>query len=192
MGIKEKTKHRSKVLDDIAEYILENGSPKPSLRSLAISAKTSPQTLLRLFGSKGELMCEVLDKIRLCQDADLAHAISATESPEKRLLGIWNAWCSPRMRHYWGFWLGAYGLALRNPERYAKFLKHINGSLPLLERIFVSAGSSPERARGLATLSLAVIRGMQLDVLTSRDQDRIDAAFERLLSVLALAPNGQA
>jgi hypothetical protein len=50
------------------------------------------------------------------------------------------------MEQFGRFWLGVYGLALRNPERFSEFLKQSIGDwLPLFERAFDAAGFPPEQ-----------------------------------------------
>ena len=92
------------------------------------------------------------------------------------------------MRKFWGFCFGVYGFALQNPQQFAEFLKRFIGDwLPPFEQALGAAGFPPEHARGLATLSLAAMRGLQLDLLASGDRARIDAAFGELLGLLTLA-----
>jgi len=58
------------------------------------------------------------------------------------------------------------------------------------EEALGAAGFPPERARSLATLSLAAMRGLQLDLLATGERARIDAAFREMLRLLAMAsPN---
>ena len=89
----------------------------------------------------------------------------------------------------WGrFWFGVYGLALQNPEQFSEFLDRFIGDwLPPFQQAFIAAGFAPARARSLASLSLAAMRGLQLDLLASGERARIDVAFEKLLRLLTLA-----
>jgi hypothetical protein len=69
-----------------------------------------------------------------------------------------------------------------------RFLERFIGEwLQPFEQALVAAGFSPERARGLATLSLATMRGLQLDLLATGERARIEGAFREMLGLLALA-----
>ena len=180
---------RAKLLGQVVEYILENGLAGLSLRPLAAGVKTSPRMLLYFFGSKEQLISEVLAEIRLRQQADFARAVSGTGRRKEHFLRAWNAWSSPLMGKFWRFCFGVYGSALQNPQQFAEFLKRFIGDWLLpFEQTLGAAGLPPERARSLATLSLAAMRGLQLDLLASGDRARIDAAFGELLGLLTLAP----
>ena len=144
--------------------------------------------LLYFFGSKEQLISEVLVQIRLRQRAEFVRAVSGTGRRKERFLRAWNTWSSPRRGKFWRFCFGVYGFALQNPQQFAEFLKRVIGDwLPPFEQAFGAAGFPPERARSLATLSLAAMRGLQLDRLASGDRSRIDAAFGELLGLLTLA-----
>ena len=184
---------RAKLLDEIVEYILDHGLAGLSLRPLAAGVKTSPRMLLYFFGSKEGLISEVLAQIRLRQQADFVRAVSGTGRRKERFLRAWNTWSSPRRGKFWRFCFGVYGFALQNPRQFAEFLKRFIGDwLPPFEQALGAAGFPPERARSLATLSLAAMRGLQLDLLASGERARIDAAFGELLRLLTLASRSAA
>jgi AcrR family transcriptional regulator len=179
---------RMELLDDVVEYLLNNGLAGLSLRPLAAGINTSPRMLLYFFGSKEQLISEALAQIRLRQRADFARAIAGTGDREQRLIRAWRAWSSPRTERFWRFWFGVYGTALHDPERYAGFLERFVGEwLAPFELALRATGLPRARARCLATLSLSAMRGLQLDLLASGARSRIDAAFRELLGLLTLA-----
>ena len=176
------------LLDDVVEYLLNNGLAGLSLRPLAAGINTSPRMLLYFFGSKEQLISEAMAEIRLRQRADFARAIAGTGDREQRLIRAWRAWSSPRTERFWRFWFGVYGTALHDPEHYAGFLERFIGEwLAPFELSLHATGLPRARAHCLATLSLAAMRGMQLDLLATGARSRIDAAFRELLGLLALA-----
>jgi hypothetical protein len=70
----------------------------------------------------------------------------------------------------------AYGLALRHPDRYSDFIDHaIHDWLdePLAAIDDVSA-----------TLAIATVTGLVLDLLTTGDRGRVEEAMERFLLIL--------
>lgn len=183
-----KTERRAELLNEIVEYIVKHGLAGLSLRPLGAAVKSSPRMLLYYFGSKEKLISEVLAEIRLRQQTDFADAVSASGSRKERFLRVWNSWTGPRMEPLGKFWFGVYALALQNPELYSDFLKRFTSDwLPAYEQAFIAAGFTRERARSLASVSLAAMRGLQLDLLASGERTRINAAFEELLRLLMLA-----
>ena len=188
-----KSNRRAELLGEIVNYIVKHGLARLSLRPLAAGVKTSPRMLLYFFGSKEKLISEVLAEIRIRQRADFARAVSGSSSRKERFLRAWNTWTAPRMERWGRFWFGVYGLALRNPEQFSEFLDRFIGEwLPPFQQAFTAAGFAPERTGTLATLSLAAMRGLQLDLLASGERTRINAAFEELLRLLTLASRDDA
>jgi AcrR family transcriptional regulator len=182
---------RTKLLDEIVDYILSNGLAGLSLRPLAAGVNTSPRMLLYFFGSKEQLISEALAQIRLRQQAEFARAMAQPGGRRERLVHAWDAWCSPRRAKFWRFCFGVYGLAFQNPKQFAVFLEQfISDWLSPFEQALGADGFLPERARSLATLSLAAIRGLQLDLLATGERARIDAAFREMLGLLRLAWRG--
>ena len=70
----------------------------------------------------------------------------------------------------------AYGLALRHPDRYSDFLEHaihdwLDEPLAANDDVF-------------ATLAIAIVTGLVLDLLTTGDRVRVEDAMERFLFML--------
>jgi hypothetical protein len=57
--------------------------------------------------------------------------------------------------------------------------------LPVFEAGFVAAGAPPPQGRALATFYLGAFRGLLLDLLSTHDQARIEAAVEVAVQDLA-------
>jgi hypothetical protein len=60
--------------------------------------------------------------------------------------------------------------------------------LPVLEDGFLADGAEPAEARHSATLTLAVIRGLLMDLHALEDTDRIDAAHDLFIELLRQRP----
>jgi hypothetical protein len=70
-------------------------------------------------------------------------------------------------------------------DEYADFAQRsVLDWLPILEDGFLADGAEPVEARRSATLTLAVIRGLLLDLHALEDTDRIDAAHELFVELL--------
>jgi len=184
---------RAKLLDEVADYILSNGLAGLSLRPLAATIDTSPRMLLYFFGSKERLIAQALAHIRTREQLDFRRAVSRSSSANREglLLLEWKSWSSPRREKYLRLFFEVYGLALQNRKRFPGFLEGAVGEwLPLVERAFAVA-VTPEHAQALATLGLAAVRGLELDLLATGQRSRAEAAFREMLRLLSLAiPSG--
>jgi AcrR family transcriptional regulator len=174
MGRPVNVERRRQLLEAAVDYAIDHGMSGLSLRPLAAALGTDPPVLLHHFGSKEELLVQILNRVRdrlrqVSQTAD-------TTTPRARLEAIW-AWASdPRHERFYRLFFEAYGLALQHPDRYREFLDHVVhdwlGEL--------SGDLEPERV----TLAVAAVRGLLLDLLTTGDRSRVDSAAHLLDSLL--------
>jgi AcrR family transcriptional regulator len=177
---------RPELLAAAAEYVLDHGIAGLSLRPVAQALGVTHATLLRHFSSKDELIKCVVEKIRtdlfaqVTADSELQEAGSTAE-----LLRItWRRLCEPKEQRQF--------LLLFEIVAGKGWQSDGGGRLtqPMLDDVdFVSGwlrrdGWAPEDASALATLLLAQIRGLQLDLLVSGDRARADRAFEFSLALL--------
>jgi len=184
---------RTKLLDQIIEYIMRYGLAELSLRPLGAAINTSPRMLLYFFGSKERLIMEAVTEIRLRQQKEFARVLIAPASRRERLLGAWELWSSPESEKSLWFFFEVYALALRNRKRFPGFLERlVKDWLPFFEQGFASGGVPPDRVQGMATFTYAALRGLQLDLLATGEKTRIDAAFHELLRMLALRSPSEA
>jgi AcrR family transcriptional regulator len=167
-------KRRQELLDRSVDYVVANGISDLSLRPLAAALGTQAPVLLHHFGSKEQLVVEILGSVR-----DRLRSLGRSAESEMHRSGlpaVW-AWVSdpdqgPLMRLFFE----TYGLALRHPYRYPDFIEHaIQDWLaePLAAIDDVSA-----------TLAIATVTGLVLDLLTTGDQVRVEEAMERFLFLL--------
>jgi AcrR family transcriptional regulator len=156
---------RTQLLEEAVDYAVERGLADLTLRPLAEALGVMPNTLVHHFGSKEELLSAILNgvrdrlrtmRVRMDEDA-------ATRAP---LEGLWEWTSRPEHLAFFRSFFEAYGLALRQPERFAPFLDRVVAD-------WLVMGDDPARA----TLGLAVVRGLLLDLLTTGERDRVDAAF---------------
>jgi AcrR family transcriptional regulator len=177
---------RPELLAAASEYVLDHGIAGLSLRPVAQALGVTHATLLRHFSSKDELIKCVVEKIRtdlfaqVTADSELQEAGSTAE-----LLRItWRRLCEPKAQRQF--------LLLFEIVAGKGWQSDGGGELtrPMLDDVdFISGwlrqdGWAPEDASALATLLLAQIRGLQLDLLVSGDRARADRAFEFSLALL--------
>ena len=159
---------RAELLSQAVDYAVEQGLADLTLRPLADALGVMPNTLVHHFGTKEQLLSAILNGVR-----DRLRAMYArlqARPNETRLESLWAWTSSSRRAAFFRSFFEAYGLALRQPDRFAPFLEHVVADWLVLAD------------REQATLELAVVRGLLLDLLTTGERDRVDAAFKRFLA----------
>jgi AcrR family transcriptional regulator len=156
-----------------ADYVLEHGLADLSLRPLAAALQTSPRMLLYDFGSKELLVDAVLAEVR----RRLAATIG--DRGDLDLRAIWE-WISAVEREpYLKLFFEVYADALAHPDA------HSGGAAPLVGDWLDFLGSRRSDVDPvLATLMVAVVRGLLLDRLSAADPERTDRAFSRFVELL--------
>ena len=178
------------LLDRMADHVISNGIAELSLRPLAKAVRSSPRVLLYYFGSKEDLLLKVLARIRERQRATYAAMEPADfATPKDACRAIWQHMSSPQYERLFRMSVEAYSLALRNPRRFAAFLRHsVEDWLEFLAGPLIRKGYSQEEARAHASIVLAGFRGFMLDYCASHDRQRLDRAVELWLASLDHIP----
>ncbi len=169
---------RAQLLDSAVDYALEHGLADLTLRPLADALGVMPNTLVHHFGSKDELLSAVLNGVR-----DRLRRMLSDLQPDAREISLQGAWAwtsSPERLAFFRSFFEAYGLALRQPQHYRAFL----------ERVISDWLTSDQLEQ--TTLELAVLRGLLLDLLTTGERARVDAAFTLFLQLREAQPTAPA
>ncbi|MDI9976763.1 TetR/AcrR family transcriptional regulator [Rhodococcus sp. IEGM 1307] len=179
---------RPELLAAATEYVLDHGFGDVSLRPIAHALGVTHATLLRHFSSKDELLLQVLEKIhadfqeRLRTDAELR----AADSTAAFVRIVWRRLCEPREQRQFVLLFELVGRTGREPDRGGRLVQSIINDwlLPVEERLG-QEGWPPDEASTMSTLVLAQVRGLQLDLIMTRDRDRVDRAFESTVDLVA-------
>jgi AcrR family transcriptional regulator len=179
--------HRKALLDAAADHLLAHGLTSVSLRQLADATGASSRMLVHHFGSKERLITRALDEARRRQRAAFEDRLRAQPGqPYPAVLA--NAWRWLRTEEaqpYLRLFGELHALARQPASPYADFAQRsVLDWLPILEDGFLADGAEPAGARRSATLMLAVIRGLLLDLHALEDTDRVDAAHELFIELL--------
>jgi AcrR family transcriptional regulator len=167
-------KRRLELLDRAVDYVVANGISDLSLRPLADALGTQAPVLLHHFGTKEHLVAEILGRVR-----DRLRALgrcAEAESPRSGLGAVWTWVSDPDQGPLMRLFFEAYGLGLRRPDRYSDFLDHaihdwLDEPLAAVDELS-------------ATLAIAAVTGLLLDLLTTGDRVRVGDAMERFLFML--------
>ncbi len=183
---------RDELLERIADYVTANGLAGLSLRPLAEAVGSSPRVLLYYFGSKEELIGEVLALARVRQRAIFATLPRDASSYRDTISAAWSMMSAPQHEPVFRLFFEVYGLALQDRKRFAGFLHGaVDDWLAYLSAGPSQAGYRPTDARALATVILAGFRGFLLDLCATRDRPRIARAVELWIVALDAIPAPQ-
>lgn len=175
----EPSARRTELLVASYAYVLGHGLNGLSLRPLAAAVGSSPRVLLYLFGSKENLLREVLARARSEQIAQMTSAFKVQgqgRGLEETAAHLW-AWLSaPDQRAMVRLTYEAFMLSLSHePGPWAGFAAEAAQDwLNLL--IDAQAHVARAEAEARATRVLATIRGLLIDLLACGDTERIAAA----------------
>ncbi|HLH13296.1 MAG TPA: TetR/AcrR family transcriptional regulator [Solirubrobacteraceae bacterium] len=178
---------RGELLEGVGEYVLEHGVANLSLRSCAGAVGVSHVTLQHHFGSKEQLVGEIVEHLleRTFTPQDVY--ADGTPNPGLDLPARWRAlWAhlsSPSGLRDIRLFVEALGHSqFADSPRYAAAVERsIEHRLDVMEANVVRLGCPPAQARGFATLALATLRGLVIDLLATGERERVDEAFEGAL-----------
>jgi AcrR family transcriptional regulator len=159
---------RAAVLDRAADYVLQRGLAGLSLRPLAKALGTSTRMLLYDFGSKEQLIHEILAEIRRREE-------SLLEAEVRTLDDVWRWIAAPErepfLRVFFEIYVGALGREEAEPlvRDWLEFLR---------------TSWRPQVDEATATLMVAVVRGLLLDRLATGDRERTDRALARFAELV--------
>ncbi len=179
---------RPELLAAATEYVLDNGVRDLTLRRAAQAVGVSHATLIRHFATKDALLAEVLEHIRAdFEQRILSAEILRVESAVDLLRAAWRHLCQPREQRQFLVLFELVATAARTPNHPDARL--VTDWLTVIERQLARYGWPPDSISRTATLILAQVRGLQLDLITTGDRARVDDAFEAVVEFLSRTPS---
>ena len=190
----EKATPKEKALAAVVGVALADGIADKSLRAIAEAAGTSHRMLIHHFGSREGLLVAVIQEVEARQRAALSD-LSGDLGDEPVDLGpiFWERLRSPELAPQERLFFEVYGQALQGRRWARPLLDGIveNWVGPVAAMLEAAAGVSPETARVIARLYVAVGRGLLLDVLATGEDREVDAAmryFQEMLAARLMGP----
>lgn len=168
---------REELLAKLLAYSADHGLSEVSLRPLAAAVGSSPRMLLYFFGSKEGLVREVHRHARDVQLELLSEALADHPDRIDALRALWQWLRDPAHHDVIRFFFESYARSLHGGAWEGFGEASVREWLP---RLRAALGDSETEA----TLTLAALRGLVLDLLATGDAERVDAAFEELLARL--------
>ncbi|MFF0341707.1 TetR/AcrR family transcriptional regulator [Kribbella sp. NPDC004875] len=171
---------RDELLDAVVGYAVEHSFAELTWRPLASALGVTPTTLVHRFGSKEQMIQAVQERLRERILAETAPPDGADTELPAYVRRVWDRASAPERAGEFRLFFAVYGQALQAPGSFTDFLDHVIAD-PV--NAFAAGADDPD-ARRTATLVIAMLRGLLLDLLTTGDRVRVDAAADAFIATL--------
>jgi AcrR family transcriptional regulator len=171
---------RTRLREQAVDYVTTHGIGDLALRPLAKALKTNARMLIYHFGSREALMREILAGLRERESARVERWMKSTRKPRTMpefLRWYWRRVSAPPARSAVRLVFELYALALRNPRDYPGVLEE---PLAFWPKLVHAMGIRSEVDEVEATLLLAALRGLLLDLCATSDRRRTGAGMDLL------------
>lgn len=175
---------RAELLDAAVEYAIEHGFSELSWRPVAAALGVSTSTLVHHFGTKEQMLEAILRRLRERVFADITERVDGQADLVAATRAVWARSADPRQAKEFRLFFAAYGRALQDPQQFSGFLEHVVADWMSDLRDKQGPDSDPAIATRTATLVIATIRGLLLDLLATGDRARVQDAAESFLASL--------
>ncbi|MEV4627445.1 TetR/AcrR family transcriptional regulator [Micromonospora sp. NPDC049523] len=182
---------RADLLDAAVEYAIEHGFADLSWRPVARALGVSTTTLVHHFGTKEQMLEAILGRLRERAFAATSDAVGDQPDLAAAARAVWTRTSDPLQWAEFRLFFAVYGRALQAPRQFAEFLDRVVADW--MSALVDAQGPDTDAATATrtATLVIATIRGLLLDLLATGDQDRVQDAAESFLATLEHRPPPQ-
>lgn len=182
LGRKPDPERKEEMLGAVVDYLLRRGLHELSLRPLGTAIGVSPRVLIYHFGSKERLVSQALSEASVRQREMFERwAVGEDEVPVRELLmRFWRWISSEETRPYLKLFFEVYVLGLQGREGFSDYpAEAVTEWIAFVEEGLAGSDIPRGDARSEATILVAAIRGMLLDLMATGERNRVDAAMER-------------
>jgi AcrR family transcriptional regulator len=175
---------RAELLDAAVDFATEQGFAELSWRPVAAALGVSTTTLVHHFGTKEQMLEAIIGRLR--ERTAVAASELAGERPDQATTAraVWTWTSDPRQWATFRLFFAVYGRALQAPDLFSGFLEVVGADWTKTLRDAQGPDTDPATATCRATLVIATIRGLLLDLLASGDRARVHDAAEYFLASL--------
>ncbi len=189
MGRHPNPGRKDELLDDIVDYLLEEGISDLSLRPLATALGTSTYTIAYQFGSKDEMLLDALAHIvEKNQQRNRKAAALATDGGAL-IESYWSEDNSDVGSQWHRLLLEVAVVAARRDDVGTELTEAlVHDRLSQMQHSLSRSGvpfGSPET---WSTVMLAILNGLAIDRMTTGDDERIDGALDWLQTAVQYLP----
>ena len=176
--------HRAALLDAAVDYATEQGFAELSWRPVAAALGVSVTTLVHHFGTKEQMLQAILGRLRERTVVATGALAGARPDLATAARAVWRWTSAPPQWPTFKLFFAVYGRALQAPEEFTEFLDQVGADWMNTLRAAQGPDTDPATATRMATLVIATIRGLLLDLLATGDRKRIQDAAEHFLASL--------
>ena len=171
---------RGNLLEAVIAELDRSGIRGRSLRDIAQAVGSSHRMLLHHFGSREGLFVAVVDAVEQGErDRTRSLDLEGTPDPAAAFRAIWRGLAQPRQAGRERLFFECYARGLQGEAPFDRMLPGaVDTWLTMVTDINVAAGMSRKAARAHARMTLAVVRGMLLDLLATGDRRGCAAAID--------------
>jgi AcrR family transcriptional regulator len=170
-------RRRNELLDALIDALGKGGIGGRSLREIGAAVGTSHRMLIHHFGSRDELLLAIVEEVERRQTVLLAEMAA---EPAEAFATMWADLRRPENRPIERLFFECYARAAQGEEPYTRLLPNaVDGWLAAFDE---HTGGAADR--GGLRLGLAVTRGLLLDLVATNDDEGVDAAAARFVSLL--------
>lgn len=183
--------HRGRLVDAVAHDLLGYGLTGASLDRLATSAGTSARMLVHHFGSRQALINAALDRARESELVRARTELAPGRDYLRVLAGAWPWFSSDEAHQYFRLFgqVAAVGRLGAEEQLGVPRSQLTTEWLTIVADGFVASGCRPRAAHRLATVVIAQVRGLLLDLDATGAQERIGRAYGDFIALLAHSPD---
>jgi AcrR family transcriptional regulator len=178
---------RAELLDAVVDYTVEHGFSEVSWRPVAAALGLSPTTLVHHFGTKEQMLVAILGRLR---ERIAAASNRPGEQPDLATAAraAWTRTSDPQRWPEFRLFFAVYGRALQAPQQFEGFLERVVADWMGALVDAQGPDTDPATATRTATLVIATIRGLLLDLLATGDRDRVQDAADSFFASLEGTP----
>jgi AcrR family transcriptional regulator len=175
---------RAELLDAVVDYTVEHGFSDLSWRPVAAALGVSATTLVHHFGAKEQMLEAILGRLRERIFAATSDTLGRQADVAAAARSVWTRSSDVQREAEFRLFFAVYGRALQAPGSFSGFLDQVvdRWLAALVEA--QGPGADPAAAARTATLVIATIRGLLLDLLATGDRARVQDAAEAFLATL--------
>jgi AcrR family transcriptional regulator len=179
---------RDRLLERVADHVLEHGATDLSLSELARAVGSNNRMLLYYFGSKEEVLRQAT-LVAFGRYPHLEGALRRLAERDRplrdRLLQVWQDIAHPENLPFLALFFQAFGVALYHPDRNRDLLVRLGVEwVEDVRVVLVAEGLEDAAALRVATQLVAEWRGLQFALLSGADRAVLDASYADLVDRL--------
>ncbi|WP_406076802.1 TetR/AcrR family transcriptional regulator [Micromonospora sp. NBC_00858] len=182
---------RADLLDAAVDYAMQHGFAELSWRPVARALGVSTTTLVHHFGTKEQMLEAILGRLRERAFTATSEAVGDQPDLAAAARAVWTRASDPRQWAEFRLFFAVYGRALQAPQQFTEFLERVVADWMSALVDAQRPGTDVATATRTATLVIATIRGLLLDLLATGDQDRVQDAADSFLATLEHGPQLQ-